>query len=152
MSKIKGLENHSATPRFLLLGFSDHANLEDLCFTVFLIVYLMVFIGNGLIVFISVVYPSLHSPMYFFLRNLSFLEICYTSITLLKMLLAFLTEDSRISFFGCAAHMYFLILLGSTKSLLLAAMAYDCHVALCYPLHYSLIMNGGLCVRLVVGS
>ncbi|NXK26457.1 O10AG protein, partial [Arenaria interpres] len=147
-----GLENHTAGPGFLLLGFSDHANLQGLCFTVFLIIYLMVLIGNGLIMLITVVDPSLHSPMYFFLRNLSFLEICYTTTTLPKMLLAFLTGDGSISFLGCAAQLYFLVLLGSTESLLLAAMAYDRYVAICDPLHYSLIMNGRLCVILVVVS
>ncbi|XP_059688427.1 olfactory receptor 10AG1-like [Gavia stellata] len=152
MPQRQGLQNHTAGHGFLLLGFSDHANLQDLHFTVFLFIYLMVLVGNGLIVLITGVDPSLHSPMYFFLRNLSFLEICYTSITLPKMLLAFLTEDGRISFLGCAAQLYFLVLLGSTESLLLAAMAYDRYVAICDPLHYTLIMNGGLCVRLVVGS
>uniref|UniRef100_A0A8C3KQ52 Olfactory receptor n=1 Tax=Calidris pygmaea TaxID=425635 RepID=A0A8C3KQ52_9CHAR len=144
--------NHTVGPGFLLLGFSDHANPQGLCFTVFLIIYLMVLIGNGLIMLITVVEPSLQSPMYFFLRNLSFLEICYTTTTLPKMLLAFLTGDGGISFLGCAAQLYFLVLLGSTESLLLAAMAYDRYVAICDPLHYSLLMNRRLCVRLVVAS
>ncbi|PKU38934.1 olfactory receptor 10ag1-like [Limosa lapponica baueri] len=152
MPQRKGLENRTAGPGFILLGFSDNTNLQGLRFTVFLIIYLMVLIGNGLIVLITVVEPSLHSPMYFFLRNLSFLEICYTSTTLPKMLLAFLTGDDSISFLGCAAQLYFLVLLGSIECLLLAAMAYDRYVAICDPLHYSLIMNGRLCVRLVVAS
>uniref|UniRef100_A0A8C3KQF0 G-protein coupled receptors family 1 profile domain-containing protein n=1 Tax=Calidris pygmaea TaxID=425635 RepID=A0A8C3KQF0_9CHAR len=144
--------NHTVRPGFLLLGSSGHANLQGLCFTVFLIIYLMVLMGNGLIMLITVVEPSLQSPMYFFLRNLSFLEICYTTTTLQKMLLAFLTGDGGISFLGCAAQLYFLVLLGSTKSLLLAAMAYDRYVAICDPLHYSLLMNRRLCVRLVMAS
>ncbi|NXU59899.1 O10A7 protein, partial [Turnix velox] len=148
----KSLENHTAGPGFLLLGFPDHANLQGLCFTIFLVIYIIVLTGNGLIVLVTVVEPSLHSPMYFFLRHLSFLEICYTSITLPKMLLTFLTGDGSISFLGCAAQLYFLILLGSTESLLLAAMAYDCYVAICDTLHYSLIMNRRFCVRLIVGS
>uniref|UniRef100_A0A8C3JZZ6 Olfactory receptor n=1 Tax=Calidris pygmaea TaxID=425635 RepID=A0A8C3JZZ6_9CHAR len=123
-----------------------------LCFTVFLIIYLTVLMGNGLIMLITAVEPSLQSPMYFFLRNLSFLEICYTTTTLPKMLLAFLTGDGGISFLGCAAQLYFLVLLGSTESLLLAAMAYDRYVAICDPLHYSLLMNRRLCVRLVMAS
>uniref|UniRef100_A0A8B9R459 Olfactory receptor n=1 Tax=Anas platyrhynchos TaxID=8839 RepID=A0A8B9R459_ANAPL len=130
----KGLDNHTTEPGFLLLGFSDHPCLPSVCFTVFLIIYLMVLTGNSLIMLITVMDSSLHNPMYFFLRNLSFLEICYTSTTLPKMLL------------------YFLIVLGSTEGLLLAAMAYDRYVAICDPLRYSLIMNGGFCMRLVVGA
>ncbi|XP_009569998.2 olfactory receptor 10AG1 [Cuculus canorus] len=148
----KGLENYTTRPEFLLLGFSYNDNLQDLRFTIFLLIYFMILIGNSVIVLITVVDPSLHSPMYFFLRNLSFLEICYTSVTLPKMLVAFLTEDGRISFLGCAAQLYFLVSVGSTESLLLTAMAYDRYVAICDPLHYPRIMNGGLCVRLVVGS
>uniref|UniRef100_A0A8C3CDF1 Olfactory receptor n=1 Tax=Cairina moschata TaxID=8855 RepID=A0A8C3CDF1_CAIMO len=148
----KGLDNHTTEPGFLLLGFSDHPCLPSVCFTVFLIIYLMVLIGNSLIMLITVMDSSLHNPMYFFLRNLSFLEICYTSTTLPKMLVAFLTGDGRISFLGCAAQLYFLIMLGSTECLLLAAMAYDRYVAICDPLRYSLIMNGGFCIRLVVGA
>uniref|UniRef100_A0A8B9SKV1 Olfactory receptor n=1 Tax=Anas platyrhynchos TaxID=8839 RepID=A0A8B9SKV1_ANAPL len=134
MPQRKGLDNHTTEPGFLLLGFSDHPCLPSVCFTVFLIIYLMVLIGNSLII------------------NLSFLEICYTSTTLPKMLVAFLTGDGRISFLGCAAQLYFLIMLGSTECLLLAAMAYDRYVAICDPLRYSLIMNGGFCMRLVVGA
>ncbi|XP_074417607.1 olfactory receptor 10AG1-like [Larus michahellis] len=119
MSQRKGLENHTAGPGFLLLGFSDHANLQGLRFTVFLVIYLMVLTGNGLM------------P---------------------KMLRAFLMGDGSISFLGCAAQLYFLVLLGSTESLLLAAVSYDRYVAICDPLHYGLILNGRLCVRLVVGS
>ncbi|XP_066840314.1 uncharacterized protein [Anser cygnoides] len=152
MLQRKGLDNHTTDPGFLLLGFSDHPCLPSVCFTVFLIIYLMVLIGNSLIVLITVMDSSLHNPMYFFLRNLSFLEICYTSTTLPKMLVAFLTGDGRISFLGCAAQLYFLTMLGSTECLLLAAMAYDRYVAICDPLRYSLIMNGGFCIRLVVGA
>uniref|UniRef100_A0A8B9QYZ2 Olfactory receptor n=1 Tax=Anas platyrhynchos TaxID=8839 RepID=A0A8B9QYZ2_ANAPL len=148
----KGLDNHTTEPGFLLLGFSDHPCLPSVCFTVFLIIYLMVLSGNSLIMLITVMDSSLHNPMYFFLRNLSFLEICYTSTTLPKMLVAFLTGDGRISFLGCAAQLYFLIMLGSTECLLLAAMAYDRYVAICDPLRYSLIMVEGFCIRLVVGA
>uniref|UniRef100_A0A8C3JDZ8 Olfactory receptor n=1 Tax=Calidris pygmaea TaxID=425635 RepID=A0A8C3JDZ8_9CHAR len=132
--------NHTAGPGFILLGLSDNTNLQGLHFIVFLIICLMVLIGNGLIVLITVVEPSLHSPMYFFLRNLSFLEIWYTSTTLSKMLLAFLNGDDSISFLGCDAQLYFLDLLGSTESLLLAAMSYDRYVAICDPLHYMAVI------------
>lgn len=152
MSQRKGLENHTVGSGFILLGFSGHSSLQGLCFAVFLVIYLVVLTGNSLIALITVVDSSLHSPMYFFLRNLSFLEVCYTSVTLPKMLVGFLMEDGRISFLGCAAQLYFLVLVGSIECLLLAAMAYDRYTAICDPLHYTLIMSRGLCIRLVVGS
>ncbi|NXT59530.1 O10A7 protein, partial [Pluvianellus socialis] len=148
----KVLENHTGGSGFILLGFSDHSSLQGLCFTIFLLIYLVVLTGNSLIALITVVDSSLHSSMYFFLRNLSFLEICYTSVTLPKMLVSFLVEDGRISFLGCAAQLYFLVLLGSIECLLLAVMAYDRYIAICDPLHYTLVMTRGLCIRLVVGS
>ncbi|XP_065710635.1 olfactory receptor 10AG1-like [Patagioenas fasciata] len=152
MPQRKGLENHTVGSGFILVGFSDHSSLQGLCFTVFLAIYLMVLTGNSLIALITVVDSSLHTPMYFFLRNFSILEICYTSVTLPKMLVGFLMADGRISFLGCAAQMYFLVLLGSIECLFLAAMAYDRYIAICDPLHYILIMSRGLCVRMVVGS
>ncbi|XP_053944656.1 olfactory receptor 10AG1-like [Cuculus canorus] len=152
MPQRKGLENHTVGSGFVLLGFSDHSSLQGMCFTVFLVIYLAVLTGNSLIALITVVDSNLHSPMYFFLRNLSFLEICYTSVTLPKMLVGFLMKDGRISFLGCAAQLYFLVLFGSIECLLLAAMAYDRYTAICAPLHYSLLMSRGLCTRLMVGS
>ncbi|XP_010006676.1 PREDICTED: olfactory receptor 10AG1-like, partial [Chaetura pelagica] len=152
MPQRKGLDNHTTGPGFILLGFSDHSSLQGLRFTVFLVIYLVIITGNSLIVLITVVDSSLYTPMHFFLRNLSFLEICYTSVTLPKMLVGFLMEDGRISFLGCAAQLYFLVLLGSIECLLLAAMAYDRYTAICDPLHYTLIMSRGLCISLVVGS
>ncbi|NXG68238.1 O10AG protein, partial [Baryphthengus martii] len=141
---------HTVGSGFILLGFSDHPILQGLYFTAFLVIYLVILTGNSLIVLITMVDSSLHSPMYFFLRNLSLLEICYTSVTLPKMLVGFLTEEGRISFLGCAAQLYFLVLLGSIECLLLAVMAYDCYVAIYDPLHYTLIMSRDLCVRLVL--
>ncbi|NXY89464.1 O10A7 protein, partial [Alcedo cyanopectus] len=148
----KGLENHTVGSGFILLGFSGHSSLQGLCCTVLLLIYFVVLTGNSLIALSTVVDSSLHSPMYFFLRNLSLLEICYTSVTLPKMLVAFLTGDGRISFLGCAVQLYFLVLLGSLECLLLAAMAYDRYVAICHPLRYPFIMSRGLCIRLVLGS
>ncbi|XP_027563701.1 olfactory receptor 10AG1-like [Neopelma chrysocephalum] len=123
-----------------------------LCFPVFLLIYLVVLAGNSLVALLTVLDSSLHSPMDFFPRNLSFLQVCYTSVTLPKMLLCLLRADGRIPFLGCAAQLYFLVLLGSTQSLLLAAMAYECYLAVCHPLHYPLAMSRGLCTRLLLGS
>ncbi|XP_009646580.1 olfactory receptor 10AG1-like [Egretta garzetta] len=151
MPQRKGLENHTVGSGFILLGFAELSSLQGMCFTVFLVIYLVVLTGNSMIALITVVDSSLHSPMYFFLRNLSVLEICYTSVTLPKMLMGFLLADGRISFLGCAAQLYFLVSLGSIECLLLTAMAYDRCIAICDPLHYTLIMSRGLCIRLVVG-
>ncbi|XP_054850705.1 olfactory receptor 10A7-like [Eublepharis macularius] len=147
---IKG--NHTALPVFILLGYSKFPILQVLLFVVFLFIYMGIITGNGLIIYITVTDAALDSPMYFFLRNLSFLEICYTSVTLPKMLVNFLAEDKSISFIGCAIQMYFLFVLASTECFLLAAMAYDRYVAICDPLHYKLTMSKELCLKLVTGS
>ncbi|XP_053118928.1 olfactory receptor 10AG1-like [Hemicordylus capensis] len=145
-------ENHTAFSDFILLGYSGIPELPGLLFLVFLLIYVGIVIGNGLIIYITVTDYALHTPMYFFLKNLSFLEICYTSVTLPKMLVGFVTEIRSISFIGCAAQIYFLLILGGTECFLLTAMAYDRYVAICNPLRYKLIMNNQLCFGLVTGS
>uniref|UniRef100_A0A8C3SUY2 Olfactory receptor n=1 Tax=Chelydra serpentina TaxID=8475 RepID=A0A8C3SUY2_CHESE len=142
--------NHTSITKFILLGFGNPK--EGLLFVVFLIIYMVILIGNGVIVLVTVLDSTLHTPMYFFLRNLSFVEICYTSVTLPKMVANCLAEDGKISFIGCAVQMYFSLLLGGTECLLLAAMAFDRYVAICNPLHYTLIMNSEVCARVVAGS
>ncbi|XP_065270326.1 olfactory receptor 10AG1-like [Emys orbicularis] len=144
--------NHTTTPGFILLGYSNLTNLQGLLFMVFLVIYMVILLGNGVIVLVTVLDSALHTPMYFFLRNLSFVEICYTSVTLPKMVANCLAEDGSISFTGCAAQMYFLLLLGGTECFLLAAMAYDRYMAICNPLHYTLIVNREVCARMVAGS
>uniref|UniRef100_UPI0025418CE4 olfactory receptor 10A7-like n=1 Tax=Euleptes europaea TaxID=460621 RepID=UPI0025418CE4 len=145
-------ENRTALPGFILLGYSEFPILQMLLFVVFLFIYTGIVLGNGLIIYVTVTDAALDSPMYFFLRNLSFLEICYTSVTIPKMLVNFLSENKNISFVGCAIQMYFLFVLASTECFFLAAMAYDRYVAICNPLHYKLIMSKELCLRLVTGS
>ncbi|XP_034990920.2 olfactory receptor 10AG1-like [Zootoca vivipara] len=145
-------DNHTAFSDFILLGYSDLPDLQGLLFLVFLFIYTEILIGNGLIICITVTDLALHTPMYFFLKNLSFLEICYTSVTLPKMLVNFIVENKSISFIGCAAQIYFLLLLGGTECLLLAAMAYDRYVAICNPLHYKLIMSKQFCLGLIAGA
>ncbi|XP_005309121.3 olfactory receptor 10AG1 [Chrysemys picta bellii] len=144
--------NHTTTPGFILLGYSSLTNLQGLLFMVFLVIYMVILLGNGVIVLVTVLDSALHTPMYFFLRNLSFVEICYISVTLPKMVANCLAEDGSISFTGCAAQMYFLLLLGGRESFLLAVMAYDRYVAICNPLHYTLIVNREVCARMVAGS
>ncbi|XP_015671578.1 olfactory receptor 10A2-like [Protobothrops mucrosquamatus] len=144
--------NKSTTNSFLLLGFSSFPSLEGLFFTTFFIIYFLILIGNAFIIVITLVDQTLHSPMYFFLRNLSCLEICYTSIIIPKMLENILSEDKTISFINCAFQMSLFLITGAAECFLLAAMAYDRYVAICQPLHYSLIMNSRVCSGLVGAS
>ncbi|XP_051820291.1 olfactory receptor 10AG1-like [Antechinus flavipes] len=144
--------NLTTVVEFLLLGFSDLPDFQGFLFSIFLTIYMSILIGNGLIILVTKVSRALHTPMYFFLGNFSFLEICYTSVTLPKMLANLWTQDRNISFLTCAIQLCFLLTLGGTECLLLAVMAYDRYVAICKPLYYPLIMNHKVCVQFVVGS
>ncbi|KAM6159143.1 olfactory receptor 10AG1-like [Rhynchocyon petersi] len=152
--------NHQETPfegnltelkEFVLLGFADVPHLQWFLFVVFFITYIIILVSNGFICFITKIDPALQSPMYFFLANFSFLEICYVSVTLPRLLLN-LASQRRISLVACATQMYFFFLLAGTECLLLAVMAYDRYVAICNPLHYPLVMNHSVCIQLVAGS
>ncbi|XP_042332462.1 olfactory receptor 10AG1-like [Sceloporus undulatus] len=147
---IKG--NFTAFSGFTLLGYSELLNLQGLLFALFFFIYAGIILGNGLIIYVTGTDPALDNPMYFFLKSLSFLEICYTSVTIPKILVNLVVEDQTISFIGCAVQIYFMLLLGGTECLLLAAMAYDRYVAICHPLHYKIIMKKPLCVGLITGS
>ncbi|KAM3821101.1 olfactory receptor 10A2-like [Vipera latastei] len=144
--------NKSTTNSFLLLGFSSFQSLEGLFFTTFFIIYFLILIGNAFIIVITLADQALHSPMYFFLRNLSCLEICYTSIIIPKMLENIISEDKTISFINCAFQMSLFLITGAAECFFLAAMAYDRYVAICQPLHYSFIMNSRVCSGLVAAS
>nr|XP_002708967.1 olfactory receptor 10AG1-like [Oryctolagus cuniculus] len=143
--------NHTALEEFILLGFSDVPNLQGFLFGVFLIMYVIILMGNSLIIIITKVDPSLHSPMYFFLRNFSFLEICYVSVTVPKLLTDLCGQNRKISFLACATQMYFFLILGLTECFILTVMAYDRYVAICNPLLYPLIMNSRVCMQLAAG-
>ncbi|XP_062992594.1 olfactory receptor 10A5-like [Elgaria multicarinata webbii] len=144
--------NGSFLTDFILLGLANHPDLQLLFFIVFLFIYIMIIVGNMLICIMIMVDPSLHAPMYFFLKVLSFLDICYSSVTLPKMLVNFLSEDKRISYIGCASQMFFLLFLGASECFLLAAMAFDRYVAICKPLRYMTIMNKTVCLLLTALS
>ncbi|XP_045146938.1 olfactory receptor 10AG1-like isoform X2 [Echinops telfairi] len=137
---------------FVLLGFADMPHLRWFLFGLFLTIYIIILMSNGTIFLITKLDSTLQSPMYFFLENFSFLEICYVSVTLPKMLMNLGTHRRRISLVACATQMCFILMLGTTECLLLTVMAYDRYVAICHPLHYSLIMNPTVCVQLVIGS
>ncbi|CAH6788345.1 Olfr1112 [Phodopus roborovskii] len=117
----------------------------------FLIIYLIIVMSNSLIIIITTTDPSLQTPMYFFLGNFSFLEICYVSVTLPRLLTNLYRQDKSISFMACATQMYFFLVLGVTECFILTVMAYDRYVAICNPLLYPLIMNSSFCIQLAAG-
>ncbi|XP_049636724.1 olfactory receptor 10AG1-like [Suncus etruscus] len=149
---MKGKANISTMVQFIFQGFSDLPKLQGVLFGLFVIIYMMVLIGNGLIIIVTRFDPALQKPMYFFLANFSSLEICYVSVTLPRMLKDLWTQDRSISKAECAFQMYCSISLGATECFLLTVMSYDRYVAICKPLHYPLVMNHRTCVQLVVGS
>ncbi|XP_044850307.1 olfactory receptor 2G3-like, partial [Mauremys mutica] len=140
--------NQTHIMEFIFLGFSNHPNLQILFFLVFLVIYTVTLLGNTLILTLTRADPTLHTPMYFFLSNLSFLDICYTSATVPVMLVNFFRRRKTISYAGCMAQLFFLITCAGTECVLLAVMAYDRYVAVCKPLSYPSIMSNRLCVQL----
>ncbi|XP_004429517.2 PREDICTED: olfactory receptor 10C1-like [Ceratotherium simum simum] len=144
--------NQSLCTTFTFVAFSSLAELQPVLFTVFLIIYLFTMGGNLIIICLIWVTPSLHTPMYFFLVNLSFLEMCYITSVVPQMLVHLLVETKTMSVGGCAAQMYVFSILGLTECCLLAAMAYDRFVAICYPLHYTLLMGPRVCLKLAAAS
>ncbi|XP_029435392.1 olfactory receptor 13C9-like [Rhinatrema bivittatum] len=147
------LENQTLMTGFILLGFSDLSpQLQRFLFALFLLFYILAVIGNLLIFITLTLDPVLHTPMYFFLRNLSFLDVCFMTITVPKTLAILMAEDRSISFLGCALQMYFTFFLGNEEFVLLGIMAYDRYVAICNPLHYSTVMSKKRCVHMAIGS
>ncbi|XP_035580466.1 olfactory receptor-like protein OLF4 [Zalophus californianus] len=145
-------ENDTQISEFFLLGFSEKPQLQPLIFGLFLSMYLITAFGNMLIILAISTDPNLHTPMYFFLSNLSFVDICFTSTTIPKMLMNIQKESKVITYAGCVTQIYFLILFAVLDVFLLSVMAYDQFVAICHPLHYRIIMNPLLCGLLVLVS
>ncbi|XP_053410835.1 olfactory receptor 10P1 [Nycticebus coucang] len=145
-------ENHTTLPEFFLLGFSDLRALQGPLFWVVLLVYLVTVLGNSLIILLTRASPTLHTPMYFFLRQLSVVELLYTANIVPRTLADLTSHHPRaISFQGCAAQMYAFIVLGISECCLLTAMAYDRYAAICRPLHYSTLMSQRAC-RAMLGT
>ncbi|XP_038175653.1 olfactory receptor 1082-like [Arvicola amphibius] len=138
--------------KFLLLGFSENPDLQFLIFALFLSMYLVTVLGNLLIIMAVISQSHLHTPMYFLLSNLSFVDICFTSTTVPKMLLNIQTQSKAITYENCITQMCFYLIFGELDNLLLAVMAYDRYVAICLPLHYTVIMNPQVCMLLVLLS
>ncbi|XP_004621775.2 olfactory receptor 10AG1-like [Sorex araneus] len=149
---MKEENNSSMVNQFVLVGFSDLPKIQGLLFGIFSVIYLVILLGNTLIITITILDPVLQKPMYFFLGNFSSLEICYVSVTLPRILKDLWTQDGSISRLNCATQMCFFLMLGATECFLLAVMSYDRYVAICNPLHYPLVMNHKTCVHLAVGS
>ncbi|XP_049737369.1 olfactory receptor 7C1-like, partial [Elephas maximus indicus] len=144
--------NQTRTSKFLLLGFSAKLEIQLILFGLFLSMYLVTFTGNLLIILAVSSDSHLHTPMYFFLSNLSFVDICFTSTTIPKMLVNIQMQSRSILYEGCLTQIFFFIVFGCLDNLLLTVMAYDRFVAICHPLNYMVIMNPQLCILLVLGS
>nr|XP_033780647.1 olfactory receptor 1509-like [Geotrypetes seraphini]XP_033780686.1 olfactory receptor 1509-like [Geotrypetes seraphini] len=148
---MEGMEfnNETRVTQFLLLGLSRNPNLQMICFVIFLVMYLGTIAGNLLIMITIYVDPQLHTPMYFFLSNLSFIDLGFSSVTVPRSLVHFLFPKTTISFNDCIAQLFFFHLIGGTECFHLVLMAYDRYVAICNPLRYTTIMNWRLCLLLV---
>ncbi|XP_074194782.1 olfactory receptor 7A17-like [Rhinolophus sinicus] len=146
------LENLTRVSEFVLLGLSEEPGLQPLLFGLFLSMYLVTVLGNLLIVLAVSSDSHLHMPMYFFLSNLSFVDICFTSTTVPKMLVNIQTQSKVITYGGCITQMYFFLLFAGLDICLLTVMAYDRFVAICHPLHYTVIMHPRLCGLLLLVS
>ncbi|XP_046542216.1 olfactory receptor 7D4-like [Equus quagga] len=144
--------NHTEVSEFLLLGLSEDPELQPLLFGVFLSMYLITVLGNLLIILVIGTDSHLHTPMYFFLSNLSFIDICFISTTIPKMLVNIQTQSKDISYMGCLTQVCFFTIFVGLDNFLLTVMAYDRFVAICHPLHYTVIMNPRLCGLLVLIS
>ncbi|XP_006896308.1 PREDICTED: olfactory receptor 2B11-like [Elephantulus edwardii] len=143
------VSNKSHPEEFILLGFADHPWLELPLFVILLITYPMAMMGNIAIILVSTLDPKLHSPMYFFLTNLSFLDMCYTTSIVPQMLVNLGSSKKTISYMGCVVQLYVFHSMGGTECLLLTLMSLDRYVAICKPLHYTTIMNRRICLLLI---
>uniref|UniRef100_A0A8C3PJI2 Olfactory receptor n=1 Tax=Calidris pygmaea TaxID=425635 RepID=A0A8C3PJI2_9CHAR len=149
-----GTENKTEVTEFefILLGLSKNQGVQKICFVMFLFFYITIVAGNLLIVITVISSQRLHSPMYFFLSYLSFVDICYSSVTAPKMIADFLVDNKTISFVGCIAQLFGVHFFGYTEIFILTVMACDRYTAICRPLHYSTLMTRRVCSQMVFGS
>jgi olfactory receptor len=148
----RGTTNHSEMTDFILVGFRVCPELHLLLFLLFLLVYAMILLGNVGMMSIIMTDPRLNTPMYFFLGNLSFVDLSYSSVIAPKAMSNFWSENKAISFAGCVAQFFLFALFIVSEGFLLAAMAYDRFIAICNPLLYPVQMSTSLCTQLVVCS
>ncbi|XP_005571166.3 olfactory receptor 6C74 [Macaca fascicularis] len=146
------MRNHTTVANFILLGLTDDPQLQVIIFLLLFFTYMLSVTGNLTIIALTLLDLHLKTPMYFFLRNFSFLEVSFTTVCIPKFLVSMATGDKTISYNDCAAQLFFTILLGATEFFLLAAMSFDRYVAICKPLHYTTIMSSRVCNLLVFAS
>uniref|UniRef100_A0A452UQ83 Olfactory receptor n=1 Tax=Ursus maritimus TaxID=29073 RepID=A0A452UQ83_URSMA len=146
------MRNHTAITTFILLGLTEDPQLQVLLFIFLFLTYVLSIIGNLTIIILTFMDSHLKTPMYFFLRNFSFLEISFTTVCIPRFLYSISTGDKTITYNACASQIFFIGLFGTTEFFLLAAMSYDRYVAICKPLHYMAIMNTRVCTILVLCS
>nr|XP_020007489.1 olfactory receptor 8H1-like [Castor canadensis] len=144
--------NNTHLPDFILMGLTDSEEIQLLLSVLFLLIYLVTVLGNVGMKLIIHLDLQLHTPMYFFLNHLSFLDLCYSNVITPKTLGNLVTFNKSISFMHCFTQMYFFVLLGAAECFLLSSMAYDRYVAICNPLHYPVIMSSRLCSSLLTGT
>ncbi|XP_057585375.1 olfactory receptor 1030-like [Hippopotamus amphibius kiboko] len=142
-------ENCTTVTEFILLGLTDRAELQPVLFVVFLVIYLVTIIGNVSMILLIRSDSKLHTPMYFFLSHLSFVDLYYATTVTPQMLVHFLSKRKTTSFLGCIIQFHFFISLGITGCYMLTAMAYDCYMAICKPLLYARKMSRCVCLSLV---
>eukprot|EP00079_Xenopus_tropicalis_P038121 XP_017951892.1 PREDICTED: olfactory receptor 8D1-like [Xenopus tropicalis] len=142
-------KNRTWVDNFIIKGITDIPELQTPIFVLVLLIYLTIIVGNSVILSLICVNPRLHNPMYFFLSNLSVLDICYTTVTMHVVLLSYVSGKKSISFSGCIAQMYFYVSFLCCEFLLLTAMSYDRFIAICNPLRYLIIMSHKICVILI---
>ncbi|XP_066485652.1 olfactory receptor 5J3-like [Tiliqua scincoides] len=143
------MENDTVVTEFTLGGFMDQPELQVILLVLFLVIYIITLVGNFGMILIITADSHLHTPMYFFLKNLSFLDICYSSVITPKAMISFATGNQVISYNGCATQMFFFCLFGTTEGVLVGVMAYDRFTAICNPLLYHIIMSKKRCFGLL---
>ncbi|XP_001376887.4 olfactory receptor 5B12-like [Monodelphis domestica] len=146
------MDNSTEVNHFILVGLTDTPELQLPLFIIFTLIYLITVVGNLGIVALIFWNSHLHTPMYFFLSNLSLVDFGYSSTITPKVMAGFLTGDKSISYNGCATQMFFFAAFATIENYLLASMAYDRHAAVCMPLHYTTTMTSRVCAGLVVGA
>nr|XP_020768411.1 olfactory receptor 8A1-like [Odocoileus virginianus texanus] len=144
-------ENHSTVTEFILGGLTDQPELQLPLFFLFLGIYSVTMVGNLGMITLICLNAQLHTPMYYFLSNLSFVDLCYSSVITPKMLVNFVSEKNIISYAGCMSQLYFFLVFVIAECYMLTVMAYDRYVAICRPLLYNIIMSHGVCSLLVAG-
>ncbi|XP_016055865.1 PREDICTED: olfactory receptor 5B2-like [Miniopterus natalensis] len=146
------MENRTEVTHFILVGLTSAPGLQVPLFIMFTLLYLSTVVGNLGLAVLTLLDPRLHTPMYFFLRNLALVDFAYSSAVTPKAMAGLLVGDKVISYNGCAAQMFFFVAFATVENYLLASMAYDRYAAVCKPLHYTTTMTPGVCARLAIGS